>query len=219
MIRVLIADDHAVVRQGLRQILEGVPDMALVAEAADGHEALARARAEECDVLLLDITMPGLGGIDVLKELQAQRPNLPVLILSMHAEDQFAVRLLKAGAAGYLTKESAPEELVQAIRKVAAGGKYVSPSLAEKLAFELGPSAERPAHESLSDREFQVLQRIAAGSPVKEIAQDLSLSPKTVSTYRARILEKLNLRTNAELIHYAIRHHLVELPGPESPPS
>jgi DNA-binding NarL/FixJ family response regulator len=208
MIRVLIADDHAVVRQGLKQILRDTPDMQLAGEAADGHEALAKARSEEWDVLVLDLTMPGLGGLDILKEVQMERPNTPVLILSMHAEDQFAVRLLKAGAAGYLNKETAPEELIQAIRKVVDGGKYISAALAERLAFEMDPMSDKPRHESLSDREFQVLRLIAAGKAVKEIAEELSLSPKTISTYRARILEKMNMRTNAELIHYAIQNRL-----------
>ncbi len=208
MISVLIADDHAVVRQGLKQILQETQDMHLAGEAADGHEALSLARSTEWDVLVLDLTMPGLGGLDVLKEVQAERPHAPVLILSMHAEDQFAVRLLKAGAAGYLNKETAPEELIQAIRKVVDGGKYISTVLAERLAFEMDPNSDKPRHESLSDREFQVLRLLASGKAVKEIAEELSLSPKTISTYRARILEKMNMRTNAELIHYAIQNKL-----------
>lgn len=208
MIRVLIADDHAVVRQGLKQILQEIPDMELAGEAADGLEALAKARNEAWDVLVLDLTMPGLGGLDVLKEIQVERPNAPVLILSMHAEDQFAIRLLKAGAAGYLNKESAPEQLIQAIRKVVDGGKYISSALAERLAFEMDPLSDKPRHETLSDREFQVLRLIAVGKAVKEIAEELSLSPKTISTYRARILEKMNMHTNAELIHYAIQNQL-----------
>ena len=208
MIRVLIADDHAVVRQGLKQIIEDTPDMRLAGEAADGAEALAKARSEAWDVLVLDLTMPGRGGLDVLKELQAERPEQPVLILSMHAEEQFAVRLLKAGAAGFLNKETAPEELVQAIRKVVEGGKYVSPALAEQLAFEIDPASDRPRHENLSDREFQVLRLIAAGKSVKLIAEELSLSPKTISTYRARVLEKMNLASNADLIRYALQNQL-----------
>jgi len=208
MINVLIADDHAVVRQGLKQILQETQDMHLAGEAADGHEALALTRSAQWDVLVLDLTMPGLGGLDVLKEVQAERPHAPVLILSMHAEDQFAVRLLKAGAAGYLNKETAPEELIQAIRKVVDGGKYISTVLAERLAFEMDPNSDKPRHESLSDREFQVLRLLASGKAVKEIAEELSLSPKTISTYRARILDKMNMRTNAELIHYAIQNKL-----------
>jgi len=210
MIRVLIADDHAVVRQGLRQILTETSDMSVAGEAANGLEALERARAADYDVLVLDITMPGRSGFDILKELRAEQPKLPVLILSMHAEEQIAVRLLKAGAAGYLNKESAPDELVKAIRKVVSGGRYVSPALAEKLAFEIDSDSDRLLHDSLSDREFQVLRLLASGQTVKEIAAELLLSVKTISTYRARILAKLNFSTNAELIHYAIQNQLIE---------
>jgi two-component system invasion response regulator UvrY len=210
MIKALIADDHAVVRQGLRQILQETSDMQVTGEAATGPEALDRARGDSYDVVVLDITMPGRSGFEVLKELRVDRPELPVLVLSMHAEEQFAVRLLKAGAAGYLNKESAPEELVKAIRKVVAGGRYVSPTLAEKLAFEIDAGSDKLAHETLSDREFQVMRMMASGKTVKEIAAELSLSVKTISTYRARILAKMNLHTNAELIHYAITNQLVE---------
>ena len=210
MIRALIADDHAVVRQGLRQILQETSDMQVTGEAATGPEALERARGDSYDVVVLDITMPGRSGFEVLKELRVERPELPVLVLSMHAEEQFAVRLLKAGAAGYLNKETAPEELVKAIRKVVAGGRYVSPTLAEKLAFEIDAGSDKLAHETLSDREFQVMRMLASGKTVKEIAAELSLSVKTISTYRARILAKMNLHTNAELIHYAITNQLVE---------
>jgi len=210
MIKALIADDHAVVRQGLRQILQETSDMQVTGEAATGPEALDRARGDSYDVVVLDITMPGRSGFEVLKELRIDRPELPVLVLSMHAEEQFAVRLLKAGAAGYLNKESAPEELVKAIRKVVAGGRYVSPTLAEKLAFEIDAGSDKLAHETLSDREFQVMRMMASGKTVKEIAAELSLSVKTISTYRARILAKMNLHTNAELIHYAITNQLVE---------
>jgi two-component system, NarL family, invasion response regulator UvrY len=210
MIKVLIADDHAVVRQGLRQILMETADMQVSGEAASGPEALDRARGEDYDVMVLDITMPGRSGFDILKELRGEKPKLPVLVLSMHAEEQFAVRLLKAGASGYLNKESAPEELVKAIRKVVSGGRYVSPALAEKLAFEIDADSDKLLHESLSDREFQVMRMMASGKTVKEIAAELSLSVKTISTYRARILDKMNLRTNAELIHYAIQNQLIE---------
>ena len=210
MIRTLIADDHAVVRQGLRQILQDTTDMQVTGEAASGPETLDRVRDDSYDVVVLDITMPGRSGFDVLKELRVERPELPVLVLSMHPEEQFAVRLLKAGAAGYLNKESAPEELVKAIRKVVAGGRYVSPTLAEKLAFEIDAGSDRLAHETLSDREFQVMRMMASGKTVKEIAAELALSVKTISTYRARILTKMNLHTNAELIHYAITNQLVE---------
>ena len=210
MIKVLIADDHAVVRQGLKQILGETSDMQVVGEATTGPEALEKARAEGWDVMILDLTLPGRSGFEILKALRAEKPDQPVLILSMHAEDQFAVRLLKAGASGYLTKESVPEELIKAIRKVVAGGKYVSPALAERLAFEMDATSERLPHEALSDREFQVMQMIATGKAVKQIAEELSLSVKTVSTYRARILEKMNLKTNADLIHYAIQQRLIE---------
>ncbi len=209
MIKVLIADDHAVVRQGLKQILAETSDMVAGGEATNTQEVLDKVRKENWDVLVLDITMPGRGGLDIIKELKHERPRLPILILSMHSEDQFAVRALKAGASGYMSKESAPELLVKAIRKVYSGGKYISASLAEKLAFDLGTDTERPAHEKLSDREFQVMCMIASGKTVKEIADRLSLSVKTISTYRARILEKMKMKTNAELTHYAIRNQLV----------
>jgi DNA-binding NarL/FixJ family response regulator len=210
MIRALIADDHAVVRQGLRQILLETSDMVVTGEAANGPEALERARSGGFDVIVLDITMPGRSGFEVLKELRLEDPALPVLVLSMHSEEQFAVRLLKAGASGYLNKESAPEELVKAIRKVVSGGRYVSPRLAEKLAFEIDSGSDKLLHETLSDREFQVMRMMASGQTVKEIAAELALSVKTISTYRARILDKMNLHTNAELIHYAIQNQLIE---------
>jgi two-component system, NarL family, invasion response regulator UvrY len=210
MIRALIADDHAVVRQGLRQILQETSDMQVTGEAANGLEVLERARGGVYDVLVLDITMPGRSGFEVLKDLRVEQPELPVLILSMHAEEQFATRLLKAGAAGYLNKESAPEELVKAIRKVVSGARYVSPTLAEKLAFDIDAGSNKMAHETLSDREFEVIRLMASGKTVKEIAAQLALSVKTISTYRARALAKMNLRTNAELIHYAIINQLVE---------
>jgi two-component system invasion response regulator UvrY len=210
MIRTLIADDHAVVRQGLKQILGGTPEMTVAGEATTGQEVLDKVRAEAWDVVILDISMPDRSGLDVLKQLKSERPKLPVLVLSMHSEDQYAVRVLKAGASGYLTKDSAPDELVKAIRKVVSGGRYVSSFLAEKLAFEIGTDSSRVPHETLSDREFQVLRLIAAGKSVTEIAAELSLSVKTVSTYRARLLQKMNLGTNAELMHYAMQNHLID---------
>ncbi len=210
MIKVLIADDHPIVRQGLRQILSEIPDMVVAGEAVNGQQALDQVRAGGWDVLVLDITMPDRSGLDILKELKHQQPHLPVLVLSIHAEEQFAVRLLKAGASGYLTKENAPDELVKAIRKVVDGGKYISQSLAESLAFSLDVASDRPPHETLSDREFQVMQLIASGKPLTEIAEELSLSAKTVSTYRTRLLEKMNLKTNAEIVRYAIENGLVE---------
>lgn len=211
MIKVLIADDHAVVRQGLKRILQDTHGMVVAGEAVNGQEVLKKVRAEPWDVVILDISMPGHSGLDILKELEHERPKLPVLVLSMHSEDQFAMRVLRAGASGYLTKDSAPDELVKAVRKVARGGKYVSPLLAEKLAYEIGPDSNKLPHETLSDREFQVLRMIATGKAVGEIATELSLSPKTISTYRARLLQKMNLTSNAELIHYAIQNHLIDL--------
>jgi DNA-binding NarL/FixJ family response regulator len=210
MVKVLIADDHPIVRQGLRQILSETPDMVVAGEAVNGREALAQVRAGGWDVLVLDITMPDRSGFDILKELKHEQPDLPVLVLSIHAEEQFAVRVLKAGASGYLTKENAPDELVRALRKVVGGGKYISPSLAESLVFDLGAAAGQPRHETLSDREFQVMQLMASGKTLTEIAEVLSLSAKTVSTYRTRLLEKLNLKSNVEIIRYAIENRLIE---------
>ncbi len=209
MIRILIADDHPIVRQGLKQILTEEPDMGEFGEAKNSQEVLDLVRGREWDVVILDITMPGRGGLDTLKEIRGERPKLPVLILSIHPEDQYAVRALKAGAAGYMTKESAPDDLIKAIRKVLKGGKYISPSLAENLALFLERDDQKSPHESLSDREYQVMCMIAAGKKVKEIAETLSLSVKTISTYRARILEKMKMKSNADLIHYAIQNRLL----------
>ncbi len=210
MIKVLIADDHPIVRQGLRQILAETADMEVAGEAVNSQEALDQVRVGGWDVLVLDITMPGRSGFDILKELKHEQPDLPVLVLSIHAEEQFAVRVLKAGASGYLTKENAPDELVKAIRKVVSGGKYISPRLAETLAFGLDTASERPRHETLSDREFQVMQLMASGKTLIEIAEELSLSAKTVSTYRTRLMEKLNLKSNAELMRYTLDLGLIE---------
>lgn len=209
MIRVLIVDDHAILRRGLRALLSDEFADAEFGEASHAEQALEQLGKKEWDVALLDITLPGKSGLDLLKELKAARPGLPVLVLSVHPEDQFAVRVLKAGAAGYMTKESAPEELVQAIRKILAGGPYVSPTLAEKLALSVGKDFTRTPHETLSDREYEVMCRIASGKSVTEIAGELSLSVKTVSTYRARILEKLGAKNSAEITRYAIRNGLV----------
>jgi DNA-binding NarL/FixJ family response regulator len=217
MIRILVADDHAVVREGLKQILGDNPEMVLAGEARSGEEALDKVREGQWDVVVLDISLPDRSGLDVLKQIRSERPDLPILVLTMHAEEQYAVRVLRAGAAGYLTKESAPEQLVAAIKKVARGGKYVSPALAEDLAFHLLSHPQKPLHETLSDREFQVLCMIASGKKSKEIADELCLSIKTVSTHRARILQKMRMKSNAELIHYSIRNRLV--PGmPEEAP-
>lgn len=210
MIKILIADDHAIVRQGLRQTVADQPDMTVAGEAQNAQETLKLVREQEWDVVVLDITMPGRNGLDLLIELKRERPNLPVLILSMHSEEQFAVRALKARASGYITKQSAPKELIKAIRQVHRGGKYVSPSLAESLAFELGDDAGRNAHERLSEREYQILRMIAAGRTPKEIAAELNLSEKTVATYRMRLLEKMNMKRNAELIRYAVENRLVD---------
>lgn len=210
MIKVCVVDDHAVVREGLKRIIAENPGMAVTAEAADGQEALRILQTEPCDVVLLDLTMPNVSGLDVLKRIHDDSPRLPVLVLTMHAEDQYAVRVLRAGAAGYLTKESAPAKLVQAIRKVVGGGKYVSPTLAEKLVYDLNADSTKAAHEVLSDREYQVLCMIASGKTVTMIAGELGLSVKTVSTYRVRIIEKLNMKNNAELTRYAIKEGLVD---------
>jgi two-component system, NarL family, invasion response regulator UvrY len=210
MIRVLIADDHPIVRQGLKQILEDTREMLVAGEATNGQDVLAKVRAEPWDVVVLDISMPDYSGLDILKQLRSERPSLPVLVLSMFPEDQYAMRVLKAGGSGYLTKDSAPDELVKAIRKVVNGGRYVSSFLAERLAFEVGADPTKLPHETLSDREFQVLRLIAAGKSVTEIAAELFLSVKTVSTYRARVLEKMHLRTNVELIQYAMQNRLMD---------
>ncbi len=210
MIRILVVDDHAIVREGLKQILGDVNDMSVRDEAAGGQEALAKIRSGEFDVVLLDISMPGRSGLEILKEIKAERPKLPVLILSMHAEEQYAVRALRAGASGYLTKASAPDELIGAIRKVSCGRKYVSASLAEKLALELDIDTKKPPHATLSDREYQVMLMLASGKSVKEIADELCLSVKTISTYRSRVMEKMNMKKNAELTLYAIQNHLVD---------
>jgi len=206
--RVLIVDDHAVVRRGLIQMLcDDYPDLEF-AEADNGQAALEKVWAEEWDVVILDVTMPGRSGLDILKDMKQHRPDMPILILSMHPEDQFAVRALKAGASGYMTKETAPEELVNAVNKVTQGGKYVSATLAEKLVNDLDVGG-RPLHDTLSDREYEVLRLIASGKTISEIAGALSLSVKTISTYRQRILQKMKLRTSAELTHYAFQHDLV----------
>ena len=210
MIRLLIADDHAVVRKGLKQIVNETSDMVVAGEAANGHEVLELSLHDDWDVVLLDIGMPGRGGIDVLKQLKSERPHLPVLVLSVYPEEQYAVRALRAGASGYLTKESAPEDLIAAIRKVAQGGKFVSDSLAEKLAFDLSPDVERPIHERLSDREYQVILMIAAGKTVKEIANELSLSVKTISTNRTRALDKMGMKNNADIARYAAKNGLID---------
>ena len=207
MVRILIADDHPIYRRGLLQILTDVPDMFAVDEAGSGEEALGKVWDNNYDLVLLDISMPGRGGLDALKVLKSHRPKLPVLVISMHPEEHYAVRALRAGADGYVNKESAWYELVKAIQKVLEGGKYVSAVVAEKLAANMS-DADKPLQEILSDREYQVFQMLAAGKTVGVIADELSLSVKTISTHRVRILEKMKLKNNAELIHYAIVNKL-----------
>lgn len=208
--RVLLVDDHPMVRAGVRSLLEDELPGVEVAEAGNGPEALERVRTADWDVVVLDLSLPGRSGLEVLKELRALRPRLPVLVMTMYAEDQYALRALRAGASGYLTKGSEPSELLQALRKVGAGGRYVSPALAEHLAVRLASEQGVPLHETLSDRELQVLRMLALGKSVKDIGVELGLSEKTISTYRTRILEKLSLATTADLIRYAIRANLVD---------
>ena len=211
MRKVLIADDHEVVRYGLRQLLADEPDEIVISEATTGQEVLERVGEQPWDVVLLDIALPGKSGLKLIKELCSLSPHLPVVVLSMHSEDQYAVRSFKSGASGYLTKESAPDQLIQAIRKVAAGGKYISIELAERLAFRLTLGTDdKTRHEALSNREFQVFRMLAIGKTVKEIADDLSLSIKTISTHRMRILEKMGVRTNADLTQYGIEYRLLD---------
>jgi len=210
MIRVLIADDHAIVRHGLKQILAETNDLIVAGEAETGFQAIKMARQDTFDVVLLDISLPDRNGIEVLSQIKKTHPRLAVLMLSMHTEHEFAIRALKAGASGYLNKQSAPVQLVTAIRQVAVGRKYISATLAEELANSLGGDTEQPLHELLSDREFQTLRLIASGKSLSVISEELSLSPKTVSVYRARLLEKLDLRNNSDLTRYAIKNKLVD---------
>lgn len=209
MRRVLVVDDHALVRKGIRQVLEEAPGRNVVVEAPDGEGALAAARSGEVDAVLLDLGLPDRPGLDVLQQLKLERPSLPVVILTMHGEEAFAVRALRLGASGYLTKGGAPEELLAALEKVTRGGRFVSEAVAERLADLVAHGTDRPPHELLSDREFQVFGLMAQGRSLTEIARALFVSVKTVSTHRARILQKLGLRNNAELVQYALRHGLV----------
>jgi DNA-binding NarL/FixJ family response regulator len=215
MIRIVIADDHTIVREGLKQLLSAASDFSVVGEAQNGHEVIARVREIDFDVLLLDMSMPGKSGTELIKQVHAEKPKLRILVLSMHEEEQYAVRAIKAGASGYLTKESASGQLVSAIRKVAAGGAFITTPVAEQLALGAMPDADGPLHGALSDREFQVFKAIVAGRTITDIANDLNLSVKTVSTHKARILEKMNMHTAAELIRYAIKNRLVD--DPERP--
>ncbi len=209
MIRVLIADDHTLFREGLKKIIAGTSDIAVAGEASNGNDVLARLKEDSFDVLVLDISMPGKDGLEVLKEVRTRYHRLPVLMLSMFPEEQYATRVLKAGASGYLTKESAPDVLITAVRKAARGERYVSPTLAEKLASGLADDLRKLPHERLSDREYQIMRLIASGKRMKEIARQLSLGPTTISTYRARILEKMGMASNAELTLYASQNNLL----------
>ena len=210
MIRILIADDHSIVRQGLKQIVSECPGMVVAGEAASGQEVLELVRKRDFDVAIVDIAMPGRGGLEILRDLKAEKPSMKVMVLSMHSEEQYAIRSLRDGASAYLTKASAPDELVQAIRTVAKGKRYITPSVAERMATYIEVDSERPPHERLSDREHQVLVLLGSGRSVGEIAGELSLSVKTISTYRARILEKTGMENTAQLIKYAVQHDLVQ---------
>ncbi|MGH9433904.1 MAG: response regulator [Terriglobia bacterium] len=210
MIRILIADDHAILRRGLREILVRELTGAVCGEAGDAQQVLNEVQSQNWDLVILDVTMPGRSGLDVLRDLKGLQPKLPVLVLSMHPEEQLGKRALKAGASGYMNKEAAPEELIRAVRRVLAGGVYVSPVLAERLALDLHEGGGRPVHEALSNREFEVLRMIALGKTVTQVAEELHLSVPTVSTHRAHILEKMNMTTTAELIRYALQNHLAD---------
>jgi two-component system, NarL family, invasion response regulator UvrY len=210
LIKILIADDHPIVRAGVKQILAETGDMEVIAEASSGQEVINKISSSNCDLILLDISMPGIGGLEALKQLRTIEPKLPILILSQHKEEEYAIRAIKAGASGYVRKINSPDELIAAIRKVTQGRKYITPALAEELATVMLYESEKPPHQLLSDREFQVMCLIARGSRTKEIADELSLSPSTIATYRTRILDKMNLKTDIELTHYVIKNQLFE---------
>jgi two-component system invasion response regulator UvrY len=210
MTRILLVDDHPVVRQGIKQVLAGAFHPALVGEASNAEEGMNEIKNTEWDVMVLDLSLPGTSGLDLLKDLRRERPTLPVLVLSMHPPDQFARRAMNAGASGYLTKDSNPTELVKAVSEVIAGRRYLNPTVIEELVSNLQPERGQRPHEALSDREYQVLRMIASGLTVSQVAARLSLSVKTVSTYRARVLEKMGMKTTAELMHYGIQHGLVD---------
>ena len=216
MIRVLLADDHAIVRAGLKEILADTGDITVAGEATNGQEVMAQVRGHDYDVAVLDMSMPGRSGIELIKLIKSEKPKLRVLVLSMHSEQQYAVRALKAGASGYLTKEVAADQLVAAIRRIAAGGAYVSPETAERLVLDTAPQAGAASHTRLSDREYQVFQMIARGVSVTGIARELSLSVKTVSTHKTRVMEKMGLANQAELIRYALEHKLLDESGGSS---
>jgi len=209
LIKLLVADDHAIVRKGIEQIIAETTDIVVTAEARNGQEVMDKVSKNVYDLVLLDIAMPGRDGLEVLKELKKNKPKLAVLMLSMYPEEQYAIRALRSGASGYLTKERAPDELIAAIRKVSSGGKYISSSLAEKIVHKLGNQSDAPLHEQLSDREYQIFIKLASGNTISEIADELVLSVKTISTYRARLLLKMNMKSNAEITRYAIENKLV----------
>lgn len=210
MIKVMIADDHPLIRKGFREALMDEPELTVVAEASDGREVLDLLDKTEVDIIVLDVSMPGMTGLEVLEHLKKEHRKIPILILSVHPEDGYAIRSLRSGASGYLTKESAPEELIYAIRKVARGGKYITPSLADKIIEEIESVKGQNLHDSLSNREFEILCMIARGKSVRQIAEALYISIQTVHTYRNRILEKMKMESNIELTHYAIQHSLIE---------
>lgn len=210
MIRIVLADDHAILREGLKQVLRSQADFEIVAEASDGHEVMQRVRDADFDVLVLDMSMPGKSGVELIKQVKAEKPKLRVLVLTMHEEQQYAVRAIRAGASGYLTKEGASAQLVSAIRKVAGGGAFISAEVAEHLALNAMPGAQAAPHEGLSDREFQVFRMIAEGRSVSDIAERLNLSVKTVSTHKANLMQKLGMETTGEIIRYALTHRLVD---------
>lgn len=210
MIRVLLADDHAIVRAGLKEILESTGEIVVAAEASNGHEALAAAREQDFDMAVLDLSMPGRSGVDLIKLIKTERPKLRILVLSMHSEEQYAVRAVRAGASGYLTKETATEALVAAVRRIAAGGAYISPETAERLVLDASSGAEGPPHKRLSNREYEVFRMIIAGQSITDIAGRLNLSVKTISTHKSRILEKMGLGNQAELVRYAVEHNLID---------
>ena len=213
MIRVLIADDHTLMRDGLKQILATAGDMVVAGEASDGFQTIDRVRGGDWDLLLLDMSMPGRSGVELIKQIKAEKPRLPILVLSMHKESEYAVRSIRAGAAGYLCKDSASELLLSAIREVAAGGRFIGPDVATDLAFSLIQHDERPLHALLSDREYMIFRKLTAGDGIGEIAQRLNLSTKTVSTYKARVLQKMQMSSIADLIRYGLKHDLLDNPA------
>lgn len=208
--KIIIADDHAIVREGLKQILSDSLHITSIDDVGDGIELLNKIQKNDYDIIILDISMPGKSGIETLRDIKSIKPNIPVLMLSIHPEEQYAIRVLKAGASGFISKDSAPDELIAAVEKIIGGHKYITPTLAEKLASEISPAKDKPAHEYLSNREFEVFKMIAAGNTITEIANSFNLSVKTISTYRARIYEKMNLSSRAELTQYAIQNKLIE---------